>query len=158
MGCGSSTDGLPFWSISRRRGNPLFYVPKRIYCTNGGFSTSMLICWRVGYTMIYILYIHMYILYICTHTHIYVYKYMYINIYIYTYIYTHTQATENLEIHQQHTAVSPNGDIGKKLRTRREFMLFRELSNLHYRYYKRRYWIYANLGIVSIEKCSRNWC
>ena len=89
MGCGSSTDGLPFWSISRRRGNPLFYVPKRIYCTNGGFSTSMLICWRVGYTMIYILYIHMYILYICTHTHIYVYKYMYINIYIYIHIYTH---------------------------------------------------------------------
>ena len=100
--------------------------------------------------------IHTYVYIVYMYTHIYVYKYMYIN--IYTYIYTHTQATENLEIHQQHTEVSPNGDIGTKLRTRREFMLFRELSNLHYRYYKRRYWIYANLGIVSIEKCSRNWC
>ena len=38
--------------------------------------------------------------------------YVYTHIYIYIYIYT--QASENLEIHQRHTAVSPNGDIGKE--------------------------------------------
>ena len=87
-----------------------------------------------------------------------IHTYVYI-VYMYTHTYIYTQATENLEIHQQHTAYPQMGISGKKLRTRREFMLFRELSNLHYRYCKRRYWIYANPGIVSInEKCSRNWC